>query len=419
MISVSRVQFGVPWESVKDALTPYGTIDRARRDSLNNISTGTISILMQLNRPIPSKITVASRTCFVFYRGQPRTCFKCGESGHQKNNCPRNATRTDTTSGLASTSTWGDQHPEGDIAVVTTNPHADSLTTSTATASTEQIHTAHLILSADQPLGNKTTLSTTSTAITLPVDNPINTVPLVNSLLTTVPRENPASDTQTRTNSEDMVSTIEPLSSNNDSPNPLPLLEPIDDLSSLTENDQMDLSAPLVDNTIATSTPSISSLESQSTSDHLAHKNTPKPISITPKQLTTMRQSSQKTGVKRLLSQQSTTSTIKGPWVRKSTKPSIPPNPKCTNSFGILADQPNTDLEEDMSDEEIIPALPDSDSMEDSSTEESSGEESEEEYTPILDKVTGDLITKKKPTGGPTIPNAPLLSSEYSEHTNG
>ena len=72
-----------------------------------------------------------------------------------------------------------------------------------------------------------------------------------------------------------------------------------------------------------------------------------------------------------------------------------------------------------MSDEEIIPALPDSDSMEDSSTEESSGEESEEEYTPILDKVTGDLITKKKPTEGPTIPNAPLLSSDSSEHTNG
>ena len=274
---------------------------------------------MQLNRPIPSKITVASRTCFVFYRGQPRTCFKCGESGHQKNNYPRNATRTDTISGLASTSTWGDQHPEGDIAVVTTNPHADSLTTSTATASTEQINTAHLSLSADQPLANTTTPSTTSTAITLPVDN----------------------------------------------------------------------------------------------------KDTPKPISITPKQLTTMRQSSQKTGVKRLLSQQSTTSTIKGPWVHKSTKPSIPPNPKCTNSFGILAGQPNTDLEEDISDEETIPALPDSHSMEDSSTEESSGEESEEEYTPILDKVTGDLITKKKPTEGPTIPNAPLLSSDSSEHTNG
>ena len=44
-VTISRVQFGVPWEAVKDALNPYGIIDRARRESLNNVSTGSISVL--------------------------------------------------------------------------------------------------------------------------------------------------------------------------------------------------------------------------------------------------------------------------------------------------------------------------------------------------------------------------------------
>ena len=109
-ITVSRVQFGVPWDAVKDALSPYGPIDRARRETLNNVSTGTISVLMLVTRPIPSKITVAGRTCFIFYRDQPRTCFKCGEQDHQKDNCPRNATHSNNTNGIPASSTWGDQH---------------------------------------------------------------------------------------------------------------------------------------------------------------------------------------------------------------------------------------------------------------------------------------------------------------------
>ena len=108
-VSVSRVQFGVPWDSVKAALTPYGSIDRARQGSLNNVCTGTISVLMQVILPIPSKLTVAGRTCFIYYRGQPRTCFSCGESGHQKRKCPRLATRGEIPNALARSSTWGSQ----------------------------------------------------------------------------------------------------------------------------------------------------------------------------------------------------------------------------------------------------------------------------------------------------------------------
>ena len=105
-VSISRVQYGVPWESVKTALLPYGTIDRARPETLNNISTGTFSVLMQIDRPIPSKLSVANRVCYIFYRGQERTCLQCGQSCHQKNACPRNNANSNA---LPRASTWGNQ----------------------------------------------------------------------------------------------------------------------------------------------------------------------------------------------------------------------------------------------------------------------------------------------------------------------
>ena len=121
-VSVSRVQFGVPWDSVKAALAPYGHIDRARYESLNNICTGTISVLMQVTTPIPSKLTIAGRTCFIYYRGQPRTCFGCGEPGHQKRDCPRSANRVEINNALARSSTWGSQAHSGEHTTSTDPP---------------------------------------------------------------------------------------------------------------------------------------------------------------------------------------------------------------------------------------------------------------------------------------------------------
>ena len=64
---------------------------------------------MQVNSSILSKLTIAGRICFIYYHGQPRTCFSCGESGHQKRDCPRTSIRAEAISALARSSTWGSQ----------------------------------------------------------------------------------------------------------------------------------------------------------------------------------------------------------------------------------------------------------------------------------------------------------------------
>ena len=124
-VSVSRIQFGIPWDSIKAALAPYGPIDRARRESLNNVYTGTISVLMQVTNPIPSKLNVAGRTCFIYYRGQPRTCFSCGETGHQKRDCQRSSMRAEVINALANSSTWGSPTRSANRNPGT-DPHGDS-----------------------------------------------------------------------------------------------------------------------------------------------------------------------------------------------------------------------------------------------------------------------------------------------------
>ena len=113
---------------------------------------------------------------------------------------------------------------------------------------------------------------------------------------------------------------------------------------------------------------------------------------------------------------QKTTTSTAGPWLRKSTKPSVPPNPRSNNPFDILKVQPTTEESvEEMSDEETQSDVPDPVPLDESLGEdEPSREETEGEYTPIVDKENGDLIPNPAPEKGPKIPNHPFLSSDSS-----
>ena len=478
-ITVSRVQFGVPWEAVKAALIPYGSIDRSRRESLNNVSTGSISVLMQLTSPIPSKLTVVSRTCFVFYRGQPRTCFKCGESGHQKDTCPRNAPRSDSMNGLPSSSTWGNQQSR-DLVPSNANLDVSGLSTGDATTSVVLPNTSH------------SSESTSTDAVT-------NVIPLVSS-----PSIEPANTTASRDNL--IISDIpgssttvnEPLPASNhsagiigsalslisDTPDPQTVLEPIGNMYPTTDTSEMDLTPssiadiplpvtssdepdpppvrPIVDNSknatninmIKNTNKPAGETSADITNDQMDQSDLPSDsndatpshdTSYIKRKTTLSRTRSKKSAknnthlptshdgrgvsktvvthrsLKRLKplssqsSSQNATATSPAPWLRKSTKPSIPPNPSSKNPFNILEVQPTTEESVDeMSDEESQSDAYDPTLSEGSSeNEESSSEESEEEiedYTPLIDKTTGQLIVDTAPKKG-TIPNPPFLSS--------
>ena len=55
----------------------------------NGIYDGSRSALMEIRVPIPSRVSIAHEICFIFYKGQPLTCFRCREQGHISSVCPR------------------------------------------------------------------------------------------------------------------------------------------------------------------------------------------------------------------------------------------------------------------------------------------------------------------------------------------
>ena len=94
-----------------------GPIDRARGETLNNVCTGTILVVMQVTSPIPSKLSVAGRTCFIYYRGQPAP-VSAAASLAIKRDCPRSSNRGEHSS------TWGSQARSVDP-TASTNPPGD------------------------------------------------------------------------------------------------------------------------------------------------------------------------------------------------------------------------------------------------------------------------------------------------------
>lgn len=87
-ITVLRLAYGIPAVVLEQALAPYGRVIKSSIDTHNGIYVGSRSVFMVLQKPIPSQLTIRGHKCLIFYRGQLRTCFRCGQSGHQSANCP-------------------------------------------------------------------------------------------------------------------------------------------------------------------------------------------------------------------------------------------------------------------------------------------------------------------------------------------
>ena len=465
-VSVSRVQFGVPWDSVKAALAPYGLIDRARRETLNNVCTGTISVLMQVTKSIPSKISVAGRTCFIYYRGQPRTCFSCGETGHQKKECPHSSARVEAARALARSSTWGSQaHSEdrstdtvlpedspvisgeqpdatheglrpdsasvsGQTSVELTSTEGEALITvppgPISLVSGQQVEaTGEQLAAEDTPAEDNS--RSASAAIVLPNNLPVESILPPNAALAVPTRivHSGANISDPHTVPEPTVTVLPPdsnIQSENSPPEATVLQESIppygETLSDQEEVEVMDQSifnpsrsAPL-----------------RATDINLSETD----YGIGPQ----VKRNKNKDKRKRLKNYQASTiaadSSSLGPWVRTRTKPSVPPNPThhSANSFAVLTNLTTTDLSEIALSEEILPASPTEVyqscpeprvteiSEKDISNDEPDSLESEENYTPYV-TGSGNLIPKVSRHVGPSIPNPPLPDSDSSQSSDG
>lgn len=88
-VSVTRLPYGIPKEAVEAALRPFGPINKVRQDTVNGISNGDFSLLMEVVLSIPCNLIISGHYAGVYYKGQKRTCFqRCGQTGHFVQKCP-------------------------------------------------------------------------------------------------------------------------------------------------------------------------------------------------------------------------------------------------------------------------------------------------------------------------------------------
>ena len=91
-VNITRLSYGIPDVAIQEVLSPYGKIRLVKSEVYSNIYTGVRQVLMEIRKDIPTRVNIAGHWCFVHYRGQKRTCFECGEEGHQRDKCPRKQT---------------------------------------------------------------------------------------------------------------------------------------------------------------------------------------------------------------------------------------------------------------------------------------------------------------------------------------
>ena len=97
-VSVLDLPYGTPDGELSSVLGKYGQIATTRSEVYKDLYTGTKLVKMTVKAPIPSRVTITGHVCTVFYRGQIRSCFRCGVSGHEAKKCPRkNATLSAST----------------------------------------------------------------------------------------------------------------------------------------------------------------------------------------------------------------------------------------------------------------------------------------------------------------------------------
>jgi len=97
--------------SIKECLSNYGDIVSIR-DELwaaayrYKVYNGIRIVEIKLKRHLPSHLAIAGNDALISYEGQPQTCYRCNETGHQQIDCPRKK-RLDPSSTERRT-TWAD-----------------------------------------------------------------------------------------------------------------------------------------------------------------------------------------------------------------------------------------------------------------------------------------------------------------------
>ena len=87
-VTLMNLPYGIPEGEINTALSKFGQAAHVKSESYMGLYTGTRLIKMQIKTAIPSQVVVAGHPCTVYYRGQVRSCFRCGQAGHEAKTCP-------------------------------------------------------------------------------------------------------------------------------------------------------------------------------------------------------------------------------------------------------------------------------------------------------------------------------------------
>ena len=87
-VTLLDLPYGIPEVEIRTVLSRFGQIAHVNSESYMGLYTGTRLIKIELKHAIPSHIIVAGHVCTTFYKGQVRSCFRCGLTGHEAKKCP-------------------------------------------------------------------------------------------------------------------------------------------------------------------------------------------------------------------------------------------------------------------------------------------------------------------------------------------
>lgn len=68
---------------------------------------GVQTVEMRLKQHLPSSMNIAGNDALISYGGEPQICYRCNETGHQRQDCPRGK-RLGSPTKVQLTHTWAD-----------------------------------------------------------------------------------------------------------------------------------------------------------------------------------------------------------------------------------------------------------------------------------------------------------------------
>lgn len=88
-VTILDLPYGIPHAVITTGLSKYGRIEEIKSETHMGVYTGTRLAKMDVTIAIPSRVRLGEHDCTIFYRGQVRSCFRCGVVGHEAKKCPK------------------------------------------------------------------------------------------------------------------------------------------------------------------------------------------------------------------------------------------------------------------------------------------------------------------------------------------